>query len=52
LGEQMASLGPRRANIISKGMIYSPGHGDIAFTVPMFEDYLARNWLGETDRPR
>lgn len=52
LGEQMASLGPRRANIISKGMIYSPGHGDIAFTVPMFEDYLARNWLAETDWPK
>jgi AAA ATPase domain len=37
------SLGPRRASIIAKGMIYSPAHGDIAFTVPMFEDYLKRN---------
>lgn len=36
------SLGPRRASIISKGMIFSPQHGDIAFTVPMFEDYLDR----------
>ena len=42
LGESTQSLGPRRAKIISKGMIYSPAHGDIAFTVPMFEDYLTR----------
>ena len=43
LGETAQSLGPRRAQIISKGMIYSPSHGDIAFTVPMFNDYLIRN---------
>lgn len=43
LGETSQSLGPRRAQIISKGMIYSPAHGDIAFTVPMFNDYLMRN---------
>jgi hypothetical protein len=45
LGENVQSLGPRRAKIISKGMIYSPAHGDIAFTVPMFEEYLKRNWI-------
>lgn len=45
LGENVQSLGPRRAQIIRKGMIYSPAHGDIAFTVPMFEEYLARNWM-------
>ncbi|WP_250493713.1 ATP-binding protein [Caballeronia sp. GAWG1-1] len=43
LGETPQSLGPRRAQIINKGMIYSPSHGDIAFTVPMFNDYLIRN---------
>ena len=42
LGEKMQSLGPRRATIIRKGMIYSPAYGDIDFTVPMFEDYLMR----------
>ncbi len=42
LGENPNKLGPRRAQIISKGMIYSPSYGDIAFTVPMFEDYLKR----------
>jgi len=42
LGESVQSLGPRRAKIINKGMIYSPAYGDIAFTVPMFDDYLRR----------
>lgn len=42
IGESVQTLGPRRAQIINKGMIYSPSHGDIAFTVPMFEDYLMR----------
>jgi len=42
LGEDAQSLGPRRASIIRKGMIYSPAHGDIAFTVPLFEAYLER----------
>lgn len=45
LGETHQSLGPRRAQIISKGMIYSPSHGDIAFTVPMFDEYLIRNFV-------
>lgn len=45
LGEKLTTLGPRRALIIAKGMIYSPAHGDVAFTVPMFEEYLKRHWL-------
>lgn len=45
LRETIQSLGPRRAQIISKGMIYSPSHGDIAFTVPMFDEYLIRNYV-------
>lgn len=45
LREKPQSLGPRRSQIISKGMIYSPSHGDIAFTVPMFNDYLKRNFI-------
>lgn len=43
LGETPNKLGPRRAQIIAKGMIYSPQYGDIDFTVPMFDDYLRRN---------
>ena len=45
LNETHQSLGPRRSQIISKGMIYSPSHGDIAFTVPMFNEYLMRNFV-------
>jgi hypothetical protein len=45
LGETHQSLGPRRSQIISKGMIYSPSHGDIAFTVPLFNEYLIRNYV-------
>ena len=48
LGEPQSKLGPRRAQIIAKGMIYSPQHGDIDFTVPMFDDYLRRNWKADT----
>ena len=44
LGEPVNKLGPRRAQIIAKGMIYSPQYGDIDFTVPMFDDYLRRTW--------
>ena len=47
LGEKLTTLGPRRAQIIAKGMIYSPAHGDIAFTVPMFDEYLKRNWFSD-----
>jgi hypothetical protein len=45
LGEAPQSLGPRRAAIIAKGMIYSPQHGDIDFTVPMFDEFLRRNFI-------
>lgn len=44
LGEKLQTLGPRRAQIINKGMIYSPSHGDIGFTVPMFNEYLMRHF--------
>jgi hypothetical protein len=42
MGERSKALGTCRAQIINKGMIYSPSHGDIAFTVPLFEEYLIR----------
>lgn len=45
LGVPYKSLGPVRASVIAKGMIYSPGHGDIAFTVPLFEAFLGRHYL-------
>lgn len=42
LRKQPKSLGPRRASIIAKGMIYSPSYGEIDFTVPLFDDFLRR----------
>ena len=33
----VTSLGPVRARLMKKGMIYSPGHGDMAFTVPIVQ---------------
>ena len=42
LGVQISSLGPVRAKLISKGMIYSPSHGNMDFTVPLFDDFMLR----------
>ena len=36
------SIGPLRSSLVKKGMIYSPAHGDNAFTVPLFDDFLRR----------
>ena len=42
LDRPVQSVAPIRSNLIAKGMIYSPAHGDTAFTVPMFDEYLRR----------
>jgi hypothetical protein len=42
MGRTLSSLGPTRANIISKGMIYSTDHGYLDFTVPLFAEYMRR----------
>jgi hypothetical protein len=42
LGVKVQSAGPLRSGLIRKGMIYSPAHGDTAFTVPLFDEYLRR----------
>jgi hypothetical protein len=42
LGVKVTSLGPVRAKLIRKGMIYSPAHGDMAFTVPFFDEFMIR----------
>lgn len=39
---KVGSLSPRRASLIKKGMIYSPTHGDLAFTVPLFDEFMRR----------
>lgn len=42
LGKRVSSTSPTRAQLISKGIIYSTGHGEIDFTVPQFDAYLKR----------
>jgi len=42
LGVKVTSLGPVRAKLIKKGMVYSPAHGDLAFTVPLFDEFMIR----------
>lgn len=42
LGVKITTLGPVRASLIKKGMIYSPSHGDMAFTVPLFDEFMRR----------
>jgi AAA ATPase domain len=42
LGVKVTGLGPVRAKLIKKGMIYSPAHGDLAFTVPLFNEFMVR----------
>lgn len=37
-------LGPTRARLIEKGLLYTPGHGLTAFTVPQFDRYMRRNY--------
>lgn len=42
LNREATSLGPTRSQLIAKGMIWSPSHGDTAFTVPMFDEFMRR----------
>ena len=42
LGRGVTSVAPLRNQLIAKGMIYGPAHGDTAFTVPMFDSFLER----------
>ncbi|HEY0976045.1 MAG TPA: ATP-binding protein [Flavobacteriales bacterium] len=42
LGQRVTALGPLRNQLISKGMIWSPNHGDTAFTVPLFDAFMHR----------
>jgi len=46
-GRTVQSFGPTRANLIRKGMIWSPTHGDTAFTVPLFDEFMKRIMPGD-----
>ncbi len=42
MGRSLTTISPIRASLIKKGVVYSPVYGGIAYTVPMFADYLRR----------
>lgn len=47
LGREVTSLAPLRGQLINKGMIWSPAHGDTAFTVPLFDQFMKRIMPGD-----
>lgn len=50
LNRKVTSVGPLRSGLIGKGMVYSPTHGDTAFTVPMFDAFMKRTMPEWTTR--
>jgi AAA ATPase domain len=42
LDRKPSSFGPVRASLVAKGMIYTPGYGQSAFTVPLFDEFMRR----------
>lgn len=42
MGAAVQSVAPLRNSLIKKGMIFSPAHGDTAFTVPLFDQFMKR----------
>ena len=42
LGVKVQTIAPLRSSLIKKGMLYSPAHGDTAFTVPLFDQFMLR----------
>ncbi len=51
LKREVSSLGPVRSSLIATGMVWSPSHGDTAFTVPLFDEFMRRIMPGDDWRP-
>jgi hypothetical protein len=47
LGRSINTLGMVRSSLINKGMVWSPSHGDTAFTVPLFDQFMLRAMPGD-----
>jgi len=43
LGRTSEQLAPIRSRLVEKGLLYTPGYGLAAFTVPQFDRYMIRN---------
>jgi hypothetical protein len=50
LGRSINTLGMVRSSLINKGMVWSPSHGDTAFTVPLFDQFMIRVIPGDSWR--
>jgi hypothetical protein len=53
LGRAVESIGPLRSGLIRKGMVWSPAHGETAFTVPLFDEFMKRaipEWQSPAER--
>lgn len=50
LDRKVTALGPTRNQLIAKGMVWSPSHGDTAFTVPLFDEFMRRIMPGTSWR--
>lgn len=48
LDRKVTALAPVRSGLILKGMIWSPNHGDTAFTVPLFDEFMKRIMPGDS----
>lgn len=42
LKKKVTAVAPMRNTLMSKGMLFSPAHGDTAFTVPLFDGFMKR----------
>lgn len=47
LHRKVTSLAPIRSQLIAKGMVWSPSHGDTDFTVPLFDEFMRRIMPGQ-----
>lgn len=45
LGRRTTQTGPTRDSLLKRGLCYSPRHGEVAFTVPMFDEFVRRNLI-------
>lgn len=44
LGRTSEQMAPTRSRLIDKGLLYTPGHGLAAFTVPQFDRFMRRTY--------
>jgi hypothetical protein len=47
LDRKVTGVAPLRSSLIGKGMVWSPNHGDTAFTVPLFDEFMKRIMPGD-----